>query len=125
MSVATALYQQVYCRYLCPGEAIVHDRGPEFCNQIVRDLQEHFGVNIRVISAGKPRANGLIETGVNLWKSRGRALMAEGGNVLVLKNIFEMENCLQIGMLRFSTRFCLSCEAILIQRMVLLLDLCF
>ena len=88
MSVATALYQQIYCRYLCPGEAIVHDRGPEFCNQIVRDLQEHFGVNIRVISAGKPRANGLIETGVNLWKSRGRALMAEGGNVLLLKNIF-------------------------------------
>ena len=88
MSVATALYQQIYCRYLCPGEAIVHDRGPEFCNQIVRDLQEHFGVNIRVISAGKPRANGSIETGVNLWKSRGRALMAEGGNVLVLKKIF-------------------------------------
>ena len=88
MSVAKAMYQQIYCRYLCPGEAIVHDRGPEFCNRIVQDLQDHFGVKVRVISAGKPRANGLIETGVNFFKSRGRAFMAELGNILVLKQYF-------------------------------------
>ena len=88
MTVAKAMYQQIYCRYLCPGEAIVHDRGPEFCNRVVRDLQENFGVKVRVISAGKPRANGLIETGVNFFKSRGRALMAELGNILLLKQYF-------------------------------------
>ena len=83
MPVAQAIYQQIYCRYLCPGEAIVHDRGPEFCNKVVRDLGAKFGVKVRVLSAGRPRANGLVETAVNLFKSRARALMAENGTTLV------------------------------------------
>ena len=79
MSVAEAIYICLYCRYLSPGECIVHDRGPEFCNEVSRKLHSVFGVDIRVISAGKPKANGQAEVTVRTWKSRARALMAQHG----------------------------------------------
>lgn len=77
MTVAVAIYQQIYCRYLTPGECIVHDRGLEFCNQVAEALHEVFGVNIRVISAGRPRGNGLGENRVKILKEKMRAVMSE------------------------------------------------
>ena len=79
MSVAEAIWTCIYCRYLSPGECIVHDRGSEFCNEISKQLHKVFNVDIRVISAGKPQANGQVEVTVRTWKSRARALMAEHG----------------------------------------------
>ena len=62
MSVAIAIYQNIYCRYLAPGECVIHDRGLEFCNEVHRLLHDCFDVKIRIISAwkwtrGKPREN--------------------------------------------------------------------
>ena len=68
MSVAIAIYQQIYCRYLTPGECLVHDRGLDFCNEVSRLLHECFGVQIRVISAGGPQGNGMIENRVRVLK---------------------------------------------------------
>ena len=79
MSVAEAIWTCIYCRYLSPGECIVHDRGTEFCNEVSRQLHAAWKVDIRVISAGKPQANGQAEVTVRTWKSRARALMAEHG----------------------------------------------
>ena len=77
MSVATAIYIHIYCRYLSPGECVVHDRGLEFCNEVSRLLHSVFGVPIRVISAGRPRGNGLAENRVKTLKEKMRALMSE------------------------------------------------
>ena len=82
MSVAIAIYQNIYCRYLAPGECIVHDRGVEFCNEVNRLLHTMFGVPIRVISVGRPLGNGLIENRVKTLKEKMRALMSEDGATL-------------------------------------------
>ena len=79
MSVAAFVYQQIYCRYLCPGECIVHDRG-EFCNSIMKILNDDFGAEIRVISAGRPQANGQAESFVKSLKHKMYAVMVEGGS---------------------------------------------
>ena len=77
MTVAIALYQHIYCRYLAPGECLVYDRGLEFCNEVSKHLHVVFGVNIRVISAGRPRGNGLAENRVKSLKEKMRAMMSE------------------------------------------------
>ena len=82
MSVAIALYQNIYCRYLAPGECMVHDRGLEFCNQIHTILHQKFGVPIRIISAGRPRGNGLAEVHVKVLKEKMRAIMSETTDAL-------------------------------------------
>ena len=79
MSVATFVYQNIYCRYLCPGECIVHDRG-EFCNRVMKILSDDFGAEIRVISAGRPQANGQVESYVKSLKNKMYAVMVEGGS---------------------------------------------
>jgi transposase InsO family protein len=81
MSVAQFLYEHVYCRYLAPGEAIIHDRGPEFANQVSRHLHESFGVEIRIISTGRPQANGQAEALVKKLKQRMICLMSEDRNI--------------------------------------------
>ena len=60
MTVALFVYQQIYCRYLCPGECIIQDRG-ELCNKVANLLAKKFNCSIRVISAGRPQANGQAE----------------------------------------------------------------
>ncbi len=82
MTVAIAIYQNIYCRYLAPGECIVHDRGKEFCNAVHDALHELFGVDIRIISAGKPRGNGLIVSKVKVLKEKMRACISESGGDL-------------------------------------------
>ena len=79
MSVAKFIYQQIYCRYLSPGECIVHDRG-EFCNKVMEILNSHHGVTIRVTSAGRPQGNGQAESFVGSLKNKVYALMVEGGS---------------------------------------------
>ena len=82
MSVAVAIYQQVYCRYCSPGECIIHDRGLEFCNEVAKHMHALFGVNIRIISAGRPRPNGIAECRVKVMKEKMRALMSESNGQL-------------------------------------------
>ena len=76
MTVALFVYQQIYCRYLCPGECIVQDRG-ELCNKIANLLAEKFNCSIRVISAGRPQANGQAEAYVKNVKRKMKALMVD------------------------------------------------
>lgn len=73
--------KRFFCRYLTPGECIIHDRGPEFANSIMRALLEDFGVDVRVISAGRPQANGQVEIMVCKFKEKLRALMSETSNL--------------------------------------------
>ena len=47
MTVALFVYQHIYCRYLCPGECIVQDRG-ELCNKIANLLAERFNCSMDV-----------------------------------------------------------------------------
>ena len=82
MSVAIFIYQAIYCRYLTPGECIVHDRGSEFCNEVSTALHQMFGADIRVISANRPQGNGQAEAMVKNLKEKMKALMAENSNTL-------------------------------------------
>ena len=79
MSVAVFIYNQIYCRYLAPGECIVQDRG-EFCNKVTKILTEEYNVPIRVISTGRPQGNGQAEATVKSLKNKMYALMVEGGS---------------------------------------------
>ena len=80
MSVARFIYEQIYCRYLAPGEAIIPERGPEFANKVSQCLHQSFGVNIRITSAGRPQGNGQAEAMVKKLKQRMKALMSEKCN---------------------------------------------
>ena len=73
--MAEFLYSEIFCRYLCPTEAIVHDRGSEFCNDVVKKLFKDYNVNIRVTSAGRPQGNGQAEIFVKTLKEKMKALM--------------------------------------------------
>ena len=79
--VARFIYIHIFCKYLAPGECIIHDRGNEFCNHTVRALCEDFGVQLRVIKAGRPMANGQAESAVKNVKNKIKALCLENGNV--------------------------------------------
>ena len=76
MTVAIFIYQQIYCRYLCPGECIIHDRG-ELCNKVATLLAERFNCSIRIISAGRPQANGQVEAYVKNLKTKMKAKIVE------------------------------------------------
>ena len=76
MTVALFVYQQIYCRYLCPGECIIQDRG-ELCNKVANLLAKKFNCSIRVISAGRPQANGQAEAYVKNLKRKMRAFMID------------------------------------------------
>ena len=81
MTVALFLYQEIFCRWQAPGECIVYDRG-EFCNNIVKALKDHFKVETRIISAGRPQSNGQVEIYVKQVKDKMRALMSEESDEL-------------------------------------------
>ena len=76
MPVALFIYQDIYCRYLAPGECLVHDRG-EFCNKVMKILSSEFNVEIRVTSAGRPQGNGQAEAYVKSLKKQN--IRAYGG----------------------------------------------
>jgi len=77
MTVALFIYQQIFCRWQAPGECLIYDRGGEFCNNVVKTLKTQFGVETRVISAGRPQSNGQVEIYVRQIKDKMRALMSE------------------------------------------------
>ncbi len=83
MSVAMFIYENIYCRYLCPGECIIHDRGSDFCNEVAKTLHGSFGVNIRISAAGRPQSNGQCEAMIKNIKEKMRAIMVEQGIIFI------------------------------------------
>ena len=82
MPVALFIYQEIYCRYMCPGECIVHDMGSEFCNNLEKQLHQCHRVDIRITSAGRPQPNGQAESSVRNVKAKIEAFMVEIGIAL-------------------------------------------
>ena len=128
MTVAIFIYQQVYCRYLAPGECLIYDRGPEFANKVVQHLNERFGVNIRIISAGRPQGNGQAEVMIRTLKQKMKALMSET-SITILHSIrlcfnwlyFEAPALETFGTKHCCTLLCKFCELIQVVLTVLLL----
>ena len=87
MPVALFIYQHIYCRYLCPGECIVHDMGSEFCNKLSQQLHDAHDVEIRITSAGHPQSNGQAESAVKNIKAKMQAFMIEIGDKLFSRNL--------------------------------------
>ena len=79
-SVAEFIYQNIYCRYLAPGECIIHDKGGEFCNKLVKALAADFGVEMRSIKAGRPMANGQAESAVKSVKQKMKTIAIQNSN---------------------------------------------
>ena len=127
MTVAIFIYQQVYCRYLAPGECLIYDRGPEFANKVVQHLNERFGVNIRIISAGRPQGNGQAEVMIRTLKQKMKALMSET-SITILHSIrlcfnwlyFEAPALETFGTKHCCTLLCKFCELIQVVLNVLL-----
>lgn len=90
MSVATFIYRQIYCRYLCPGECIISDSGSEWVNEVNTILSESFGVSFVITRPGNAKSNGLAEGAVKTLKNKMKALMSENCNfnILMMKNYF-------------------------------------
>lgn len=61
---------------------MIYDRGGEFTGAIVKHLNESFGVNIRVIAAGRPQGNGQAEAMIKAMKQKMKALMSERSTYL-------------------------------------------
>ena len=80
MTVAEFLYEHIYCRYLSPGECIIHDHGGEFTSNLQQAMAKRFGVDMRCIKAGRPQANGQAEAYVKLLKDKLKILALENGN---------------------------------------------
>ena len=76
MTVACFIYQEIYCRYLSPGECVIHDQGTEFANETCQGLFKSFGVEIRMTTAGRPQGNGQAERAVQTLKQKMKALMS-------------------------------------------------
>ena len=76
-TIAGFIYRNIFCRYMCPGETIIHYRGSEFCNKIVRKLFDTYKVKVGIISAGKPQGNGQAEVNIKTLKTRLKTLMYE------------------------------------------------
>ena len=79
-TVAEFIYEHIYCRYLTPGECIVHDQGGEFKSQLQNKLANDFGVEMRCIKAGRPWANGQAESAVKSLKQKLKMFALEIGN---------------------------------------------
>ena len=75
------MYKHIYTRYLTPGEAIIHDRGPEFANNTAKKLYELHKTEVRIISTGRPQGNGQAEAVVKQLKHRMIVLMSENSNL--------------------------------------------
>ena len=62
----------------------MHDRGSEFCNDVFKSLCKDFGVEIRIIKAGRPMANGQAESAVKNIKNKMKMLCLENSNIILL-----------------------------------------
>ena len=80
LTVAEFLYKNIYCRYLSPGECIIHDYGGEFTANVQKKLAKDFGVDMRCIKAGRPWANGQAESAVKKVKTKLKLLALENGD---------------------------------------------
>ena len=86
MTIAKFIYENIYCRYLCPGECIFYERGA-LCNNIATLLAEKYNCNIRVISAEQPRANRqAAEAYVRKLKEKMREIMVNDSHQHVPNN---------------------------------------
>ena len=65
---------------MAPGECIIHDKGGEFCNEIMRRLAADFGVDMRCIKAGRPMANGQAESAVKSVKQKLKTIALQNSN---------------------------------------------
>ena len=83
-TIAEFFYEHIYCRYLSPGECIIHDFGGEFCNKVNAKLAKDFGVDMRCIKAGRPMANGQAEAAVKLVKQKLTMLALENSNTFFI-----------------------------------------
>ena len=59
---------------------MIYDRGPEFCNQVVQEMNRLFGVEMRIISAGRPQSNGQVEVTIRSIKQKMKALMSKNSD---------------------------------------------
>ena len=66
----------------------MHDRGKEFVNKTVRDLNKTFGVEIRVIAPACPESNGQVEVNIRTFKEKMKALFSAKGNSFFFENYF-------------------------------------
>ena len=65
---------------MSPGECVIHDRGGEFCNKVMKRLAKDFGVDLRCIKAGRPMANGQAESAVKSVKQKMTMIALENSN---------------------------------------------
>ena len=59
---------------------MIHDKGGEFCNKLMRALAADFGVEMRSIKAGRPMANGQAESAVKSVKQKIKTIALENSN---------------------------------------------
>jgi len=76
MTVAFFIYEQLYAKYLCPGECIIEDQGA-LCNKVGNLLAEKFDCSIHVISERKPQGNGQMEAHMKNLKENMEAFMID------------------------------------------------
>lgn len=81
--MAEFIYECIFCRYLCPGECLIHDLGSEFCNYVVDCLTNSFGIEVRTIRAGRPMANGQAEAAVKNVKTKLKLICLENSKNFV------------------------------------------
>ena len=68
--VCLFLWKNLYCEYGAPGECLVHDRGPELSEKVVKEMHEKFGTEIRLTNAGNKESNGQVERYIRTFKNR-------------------------------------------------------
>ena len=76
--IARFIYEEIYCRYLAPGECVICDNAQELTGQVMKQLCKSFGVNIRAIAPGRPQSNGIAEAQVKNMKNKMKALILAG-----------------------------------------------
>ena len=69
---------------MAPGECVIHDKGGEFCNKLVRALAADFGVDMRCIKAGRPMSNGQAESAVKSVKQKLKTIAIENSNFVLI-----------------------------------------
>ena len=68
--IANFLFKNIYCRYLVPGDCLIHDRDKGLCANINKIMHEGFGTDVNVSSAYRPQANGQAEAYVKKVKTK-------------------------------------------------------
>ena len=79
-SVVDFLYEHIYCRYMSPGECIVHDNGGEFDGNLMKTLAKDMNIDLRRTKGGRPWANGQAEAAVKLVKNKIKMIALENSD---------------------------------------------